>query len=156
MVDILIWYISQSYMPSNNIQGYLIITESRNILWLVLKEIGDCPGDTPIVIDHDGCQYCGSPEEHQECRPQLHRCSGDNIQVENLDINVHFILGQGSWGHQQWSLGPLLHPDVGDRRPDLQHGRLLRDHADDLEEAQRSRQELETRLQGARPARVSH
>ena len=40
----------------------------------------------------------------------------------------------------------VLISDVGDRRSDVQRGGLLRDHADDLEASERSRQELAPRL----------
>ena len=100
---------------------------------------GDCLVTGRGVIEQDGCQYRGAPEKHQECGPQLHGRPG-----------------QGAGGHQQRPLGPVLHPDVRDRGPHLQHGRFLRDHADDLEEAERPRQELAARVQGAGAAGVPH
>ena len=45
-------------------------------------------------------------------------------------------------------MGPQQFPHVGDRRPHLQRGGLLRDHEHGVEEAQRPREELETRVQG--------
>lgn len=53
-------------------------------------------------------------------------------------------------------MGPEQHPHGRDRRPDVQRRRLHGDHADALEAAERSRQELAPRVQGPRPPRVPH
>jgi hypothetical protein len=59
-------------------------------------------------------------------------------------------------GDEQRPLGPEQHPHERDRRPHLQCRRLHGDHANAVEAAQRSRQELATRVQGPRPPGVSH
>lgn len=53
-------------------------------------------------------------------------------------------------------MGPFEHADGGDRRPHVQRDGVHRDHADDLEAAQRPRQELAARVQGARAHGVPH
>lgn len=53
-------------------------------------------------------------------------------------------------------MGPIQHADDGDCRPDIQRDGLHGDNAHDLEEAQRPRQELAPRLQGARAHGVPH
>lgn len=52
-------------------------------------------------------------------------------------------------------MGTFVDADGGNRRPDLQRRCLLGDHADDLEENERPRQELASRLQSAAAAGIS-
>lgn len=63
---------------------------------------------------------------------------------------------KGARGDIQRPMGALCHPNGRDRRPDLQHGGNGRNHEDDLEATQRSRQELATRLQGTGKSRINH
>ena len=68
---------------------------------LVLKE--PC-----VLVPQDGCQYRGPPEEHQECRPQLHRCSGEwrmgeelnltDIDTSILQVKVREATSNDPWG----------------------------------------------------------
>lgn len=74
--------------------------------------------------------------------------------ASNLVEFGRFYSGQGQRGHIERSMGPEQHADVGNSRLDLQRGRLHRDHADDLEAAQRPRSKLEARLQSSRSAGV--
>ena len=59
-------------------------------------------------------------------------------------------------GDKQRSMGPEQHPHGRDRRPHVQRRRLHGDHADAVEAAERSRQELAARLQGPHAPRVPH
>lgn len=62
---------------------------------------------------------------------------------------------QGQGGDVERCLGSEQYDHGGDRRSHVQRGGFHRNHADDLEETERSRKELASRLQGASFARVS-
>lgn len=68
-------------------------------------------------------------------------------EVKDLPITFR-IPGQSARGDLKRPLGALQHPHGRDSRPHLQRDGFHRDHADDMETAQRPWQELETRLQG--------
>ena len=63
--------------------------------------------------------------------------------------------GEGARGDLERPVGTVEHPDERDQRPHLQHSRVRRSDAHDLEAAERSRQELAPRVQVARAARLS-
>lgn len=64
--------------------------------------------------------------------------------------------GKSARGHLERPMGSVQHLDGGDSRPHLQRDGLHGDHADDLEAAQRPRQELAARVQGSGPHGVPH
>lgn len=66
------------------------------------------------------------------------------------------LVGKSARGDIERPMGPVQHADGGDRRPHVQRDGVHGDHADDLEEAQRPRQELEARVQGAGAHGVPH
>ena len=87
---ILIGYISP--LPgSHNTSRH--VTERSSSSSLVLKELAK------VLVTHDGCQYRGPPEEHQECRPQLHRCPGEqhNSDFSYIRVSTNCV---NMWGER--------------------------------------------------------